>query len=314
MEVICMARDFASELAKLTQQSAEAQAESGGFSNDLMYPGAFVGSHSFRIFWSTTSDHLIRLVERVFYVGADKSRQSSFNLRAIGEKAETLDLVKTLNDNKIVDLTGNYYTNTRAIFYGQFVGSTNNELNSKYKVGWTGLVMVSKKMYKVILQAITEGCSPEAYQRLTTAATGPTIVLTRGENAFDQGASLSFKEFKTAETQEEMDLILNGLGNLSEVFYHDTPTEEEIQKARELDQLYSTELRAKYLGATNQNLNPSQSAGVAGGVQAPTPGSVPPNPATQSAPQAQAPAGVDAMQNTTGFSAPQPPAGWNPNK
>lgn len=331
-----MARNFADELSKLTQQSHKLQEEGGSGGINMIYPGRFIGSHSFRIFWSTKSSNLIRLLDRMYYIGADGKPTWTINLKSIGEKSETLDLVRTLKDNNMADLSGNYYTTQRAIFFGQFVSSTNPELTKELGPGWKGVVMMSKTLYKSLIAAISEGSTPESYQKLTTSYVGPTITLTRGDTPTAQSASMSFKEFQTAPTQEEMDLFLDSLGNLDELYYHSTPTDEEVTKARETDLLFSTELRAKYLGGSPQSLSPQQLVGTTqqGNSSVPDPSKVPPipnqdtgqvppvtsgntqfnNPTSNATSNPVPPAGVDAMQNASGYNPPKPPKGWNPNQ
>lgn len=252
--------NFMDEFKNIQEQVAKDEAASNANDRILCYPTAYVGSHTIRILRSTQSPSLTRVLHRARYRQGDQVHQV-LDLSKVGKVPQVPALLESIKSTYGVDLSNRYSTTVRTIFWGQVVGSTSPQFLQSFPSGTICLFMVSKMVARDINSSIANGCDAQSYQQLVSAPSGPTLQINRGQSMTDLSASLSFKQFKTADTQEAMDNILAGLGDLSTMYYHEVPTDEEVNRALELDALVAEELRAQFfsnnqgVGASNNNNN-----------------------------------------------------------
>lgn len=244
--------NFMDEFKNIQEQVAKDEAASNANDRILCYPTAYIGSHTIRILRSTQSPCLTRVLHRARYHQGDQVHQV-LDLSKVGKVPQVPALLESIKSTYGVDLSNRYSTTVRTIFWGQVVGSTSPQFLQAFPEGTICLFMVSKMVARDINSSIANGCDAQSYQQLVSAPSGPTLQINRGQSMTDLSASLSFKQFKTADTQEAMDGILAGLGDLSTMYYHEVPTDEEVNRALELDALVAEELRAQFF-SNNQGV------------------------------------------------------------
>lgn len=230
------------DLSAVTAQASKvAQSNENGegqrdFKYKLLYPGS-VGTLQVKLLFNPKTNMVSRLV--------NNHKINNVNIPCMRTWEQDCPICAALREIK--NATGDDHPQlrsvTRAISLAQPVND-NYPLPDGVHAGDIVLLMYPWTVYKDIQQIINQAHSPQELTMLVASNEGMVFNITHGPDNRYSTQIDPFARYKTCQTDEEFEVLLNGLDSLDELYRPSSPTEEQMNTiGQAADELRKTFLR-----------------------------------------------------------------------